>query len=164
VTASEDRSDKQLMLAYAAGEAAAFETLFRRHRRPLYTYLLHHSGSREVADDLFQEVFLRLIRARASYAPTGGFRAWLYVIARHAMTDHHRRTAVRKVVTFESTLDQDHGGASMDGMHAAENRHGDPVAQSQVNALKGCIQAIEPMIDGETLMLLRKLGYVGSER
>lgn len=90
-----ERSDELLMQAYARGDAAAFECLFDRHRRALFTYLLHQVGSQSAAEDLFQEVFLRLIRVRDRYSPSGGFRAWLYTIARNALTDHRRRGALR---------------------------------------------------------------------
>lgn len=88
-------SDEELMLAYARGRSEAFERLFERHRRRLFTHLVHLIGDRARAEDVFQEVFLRVIRKRAAYAHSGNFRAWLYTIAHNASTDERRRSAVR---------------------------------------------------------------------
>jgi RNA polymerase sigma-70 factor (ECF subfamily) len=102
--AHDDRSDDELMTAYAGGDAAAFEALFQRHRKPLFTFLVHRCGDRQVAEDVLQEVFLKVIRSRATYRAEGSFRAWLFLIARRTLTDHHRQSAVRRVVTPQSAL------------------------------------------------------------
>lgn len=95
------------MTAYANGDAAAFEELFGRHRQPLFTFLLHQCGDRQLAEDVFQEVFLKVVRSRHDYRADGNFRAWLFTIARRTLTDQHRRHVVRKVVTTESALPGD---------------------------------------------------------
>ena len=64
------QSDEDLMLAYAAGDAVAFDTLYARHKGGVYRYLLRQCRPSSVADELFQDVWTNLIRARASYAPT----------------------------------------------------------------------------------------------
>ena len=101
-----DRSDDMLMEAYVGGDNGAFDELFERHRRPLFTFLLHQTGSRAMAEDLFQEIFLKLIRSRAGYAPSSAFRSWLFTIAHNALTDHRRRSAFRETVS-EATEDSD---------------------------------------------------------
>lgn len=100
-------TDEDLMLAYARGRAAAFETLFERHRRRLFTYLLHQTGSQPEAEDLLQEVFLRLIRRRRNYVRTGSFRSWLYAIAHNALTDDRRRRSVRERARAGATETED---------------------------------------------------------
>ena len=75
-------SDEDLMLAYVAGDAAAFDVLYGRHRGGVYRYLLRQCRHRGIADELFQDVWTNLIRARASYAPTAKFATWLYRLAR----------------------------------------------------------------------------------
>lgn len=87
--------DDALMVAWASGDGTAFERLFARHRAPVFTYLLHQTGDRARAEDLFQEVFLRLVRTAGRYEPRGRFRAWLLTIAHHALTDARRRMALR---------------------------------------------------------------------
>ena len=92
---SEEPDDDALMLAFAAGDARAFERLFRRHGSALLTYLAHLTGERAAAEDLLQEIFLRVVRRAREYRPEGRFRAWLHTIAHHALTDQRRRAALR---------------------------------------------------------------------
>jgi RNA polymerase sigma-70 factor (ECF subfamily) len=83
-------SDEELMLAYAAGDAAAFDTLYARHKGGLYRYLLRHCRHAAIADELFQDVWSSVIRARSSYAPTAKFTTWLYRLAHNRWIDQLR--------------------------------------------------------------------------
>jgi RNA polymerase sigma-70 factor (ECF subfamily) len=78
------------MQAYAGGEAAAFEALYRRHKDALYRYLLRGVSSPDVAAELFQDVWKNLIQARLRYRPDAPFGAWLYKLAHNRLTDHYR--------------------------------------------------------------------------
>jgi RNA polymerase sigma-70 factor, ECF subfamily len=90
-----DEDDGQLMLRYAAGELRAFEALYARHRAGLYRYLARHTRDPEIANDLFQEVWSRVIAHRRSYEPRAKFRTFLFRIAHNCCIDHHRRARVR---------------------------------------------------------------------
>ena len=81
--------DEDLMLAYARGDAAAFDALYGRHKGGVFRYLRRHCGT-SAADELFQDVWMNVIRARASYAPTARFATWLYRIAHNRVIDHWR--------------------------------------------------------------------------
>lgn len=81
------------MLAYRDGDAAAFETLYARHRVRLYRHLSHQCGDARVAEELFQDIWLRVINARADYEVSAKFATWLYRIAHHRLIDHYRRHA-----------------------------------------------------------------------
>ena len=85
-----DASDETLMLAYAAGDAVAFEQLYARHRGKLYRYLQRQLRDNAVADELFQDVWQRVIAARSGWKPDAGFATWLYTIAHHRLGDHWR--------------------------------------------------------------------------
>lgn len=85
-----DPSDDLLMLAWVGGDAAAFERLYLRHRGPLYRYLLRHLRDRALADELFQDVWQRVIAARGSWRPEAAFRTWLFRIAHNRLGDHWR--------------------------------------------------------------------------
>jgi RNA polymerase sigma-70 factor (ECF subfamily) len=78
------------MQAYAGGDAAAFETLYRRHKDPLYRYFLRHLASRDDAAELFQDVWKNLIQSRTRYRPDAPFGAFLYKLAHHRLMDHFR--------------------------------------------------------------------------
>jgi len=82
--------DEALMLAYAAGNAGAFDALYARHRGGVYRYLVRHCGNAGTADELFQDVWTNVIRARAAYAPSAKFATWLYRIAHNRLVDHWR--------------------------------------------------------------------------
>ena len=90
-----DDEDAQLMLAYARGEMRAFETLYARHRGALYRYLVRQARDGEVANDLFQEVWSRIIVNRARYEPRAKFRTFLFTLAHNCFIDHCRRAKSR---------------------------------------------------------------------
>ena len=79
------------MLAYRGGDAGAFETLYARHRGALYRFVLRSLKDRSVAEELFQEAWIRVIEARGRYAPSAKFTTWLYTIAHNLLVDHWRR-------------------------------------------------------------------------
>jgi RNA polymerase sigma-70 factor (ECF subfamily) len=87
--------DGELMLRYARGDLRAFERLYRRYRRPLYRYLSRHTRNTDAANDLFQEVWSKLIASRDRYEPRAQFRTFLYRIAHNSFIDYCRRNAVR---------------------------------------------------------------------
>jgi RNA polymerase sigma-70 factor (ECF subfamily) len=75
------RSDVQLMLDVKAGDEQSFALLLRRYRTPLVNFLYRMVRGREQAEDLAQEVFLRVYRARKDYVPSAKFTTWLFRIA-----------------------------------------------------------------------------------
>lgn len=84
-------ADEDLMLRYQAGDAAAFECLYQRHRGPVFRYLLRQVGDRGQAEELFQDVWTNLIRSRASYTVSAKFSTFLYQVAHNRAIDHFRR-------------------------------------------------------------------------
>jgi RNA polymerase sigma-70 factor (ECF subfamily) len=88
--------DGELMLRYASGDLRAFETLYGRHRSALYRYLARHTRDPEVANDIFQEVWSRVISSRNRYEPRAKFSTFLYRIAHNCFIDHCRRASARQ--------------------------------------------------------------------
>ena len=84
-------TDEDLMLAYAHGDVRAFETLYGRHRGPLYRFLQRGLSQRAQADECFQEVWSRVVSARERYRPEAKFSTWLYQIAHNLVVDQYRR-------------------------------------------------------------------------
>ena len=89
------------MLAYRDGNAGAFETLYGRHRARLYRFVLRSVKERGMAEELFQDVWMRVIEARNRYAPKARFTTWLYSIAHNRLVDHWRRKGL-SVVDLEN--------------------------------------------------------------
>ena len=83
--------DSQLMLAYAKGDSSAFETLYRKHKDALYRFFLRQCGNQAVAEELYQDVWLRVIKARDSYEQKAKFTTWLYRIAHNILIDQFRK-------------------------------------------------------------------------
>jgi RNA polymerase sigma-70 factor (ECF subfamily) len=94
-------ADEDLMLAYRGGNAAAFDELYRRHKSPLYRYLVRQCRDAAVAEELFQDIWANLIRARASYTVAARFTTYLYRLAHNRLIDHYRRRTPAALVSFD---------------------------------------------------------------
>ena len=101
--------DGALMLRYKDGDIAAFETLYRRHNDALYRYLLRLCRHRESAEDIFQEVWGKIIKSRDNYRVTAKFTTFLYRVAHNCFIDHLRRNK-RHANALEFDADQ-HAGS-----------------------------------------------------
>ena len=108
------------MLAYGQGDAAAFETLYRRHRGPLYRFVLRAIKQRSAAEELFQEVWIRVIESRSRYAPQARFTTWLYTIAHNLLVDHWRKKGL-SIVALDT---EDVALESANPARVAEGREG----------------------------------------
>jgi RNA polymerase sigma-70 factor (ECF subfamily) len=89
--------DEQLMLAYRQGDAGAFETLYARHKGPLFRFVLRSVKERALAEEFYQEIWMRVIEARGRYSVQAKFTTWLYTIAHHRLADHWRRRGLQLV-------------------------------------------------------------------
>ena len=100
-----EAGDEQLMLAYREGDAGAFEQLYKRHKGALYRFVLRSIRDRAIAEELYQEIWMRVIEARTRYevppAPRAGqhtkFTTWLYTIAHNRLVDHWRKRGLQLV-------------------------------------------------------------------
>ena len=119
VTASDD-PDESLMRSYAGGSAKAFEQLYARHRGGTYRYLLRHTGNRATAEELHQEVWLKVVRARDAWHRQARFTTWLYTIARNRLVDHWRaRRGARFVSLDDEGVESAVEAALMEDRHEA---------------------------------------------
>jgi len=88
----EGSSDAEVMLRVKAGDQPAFNYLVEKYRRPLVSFMYRMARNAAVAEDLAQEVFLRVYRSRASYEASAKFTTWLYRIATNLAVNHARDT------------------------------------------------------------------------
>lgn len=79
-------------------DVKAFEILLRRFRTELFGFLVRSCGDHALAEDLYQETFIRVIKAASTYSSSARFRTWIFTIARNLLTDHYRRQSVRRIV------------------------------------------------------------------
>jgi RNA polymerase sigma-70 factor (ECF subfamily) len=97
--------DGELMLRYARGDLRAFETLYARHRSGLYRYLARQTRNPESANDLFQEVWSKVIASRERYEARAKFQTFLYRIAHNCFIDYCRRATVRAEISGDAQTD-----------------------------------------------------------
>ena len=79
------------MLKYRNNDASAFESLYQRHKGSLYRYILRQCGNEAIAEELFHDVWIKLINARGRYKVKSRFTTWLYKMAHNRIIDHYRR-------------------------------------------------------------------------
>ncbi len=95
--------DVRLMLQVRDDNAVAFETLVDKYQARLIAVLEHIMPTKEGADDLAQEVFMRVYRARKTYVPGAKFSTWLFTIANNVASNAMRRMSRRKEVNLQAT-------------------------------------------------------------
>jgi RNA polymerase sigma-70 factor (ECF subfamily) len=95
LAAMAETDDRELMIRYAAGDLAAFDALYARHRAPLWRFLLHQLRDTDIVSDVFQEIWSRVISHRREYVASARFSTWLFRIAHNCCVDHWRSSARR---------------------------------------------------------------------
>jgi RNA polymerase sigma-70 factor (ECF subfamily) len=140
---SEPRSDETLMLSFRDGDARAFEELVARHRRGLFNFLLRSVQNRSRAEELLQEVFLRVVRSKDRYERTAKLTTWLYTIARNLCVDESRRAKFRRT----TSLDAPRRGLEEDGPSMIETVAADQVPTDERAAAPQIRQRIARAID-----------------
>jgi RNA polymerase sigma-70 factor, ECF subfamily len=111
----ENASDEELMLGFRDGDAAAFDALYGRHKGGLYRYLLRQCRIAAVAEELYQDVWMNLIRARDRYTVEARFTTWLYRLAHNRLVDHYRRNSRHALISFEDDDCPDAEAIAADG-------------------------------------------------
>jgi RNA polymerase sigma-70 factor, ECF subfamily len=144
---SDTTPDEILMAAYQAGNEAAFRELFERYSGSVYGFLVRRLGDPALAEDLYQETFLRVHRARAEYDSRRPFRAWLFAIVHHLLTDTFRaRGRAPATVSVEAAPERRGDEQSPERIAAA--RQETALLQRAMHALSG---------DEATVLLLARL-------
>jgi RNA polymerase sigma-70 factor, ECF subfamily len=99
------QTDEALMTLYQNGDARAFEMLYARHKGGLYRYFLRQCGVAATAEELYQDVWTNLIRARSNYEPRAKFTTYLYRLAHNRLVDHYRRAASGVPLSYDDDVD-----------------------------------------------------------
>lgn len=103
----ENIGDETLMQLYREGDVQAFTTLYLRHKNSLYRYFTRQVSAPELAEELYQEVWKKLINARLHYQVTSKFTTWLYRIAHNELIDFYRRNATENKVISANIEEND---------------------------------------------------------
>lgn len=102
-----DCTDEELVVLFQKGREDAFQVLLSKHERPLFNFLVKYLGNREVAEEAFQEVFLRIIKNINEYKPQAKFTTWMYTIARNFCIDFGRKQRFRHHLSLDAPVGQD---------------------------------------------------------
>lgn len=105
--AREEVTDEVLMMRFQAGDRSAFTALVRRHKTPIYNFILRLVRSASAAEDLAQDVFVKVVQSAADFKHESRFSTWAYTIARNICIDHLRKMSFRQ----HPSLDQAQGEA-----------------------------------------------------
>ena len=124
---TDEDSDEALMLRYQAGDAAAFDELYARHRSGLFRFIARQCRVRERAEEIFQDVWMSLIQATERYRVEAQFRTWLYTMAHNKLIDYFRGNARAEAVLHE-VKDGDGEIATNDGI---ASRTEEPLVQAE---------------------------------
>jgi RNA polymerase sigma-70 factor (ECF subfamily) len=128
-------SDSELMLRYRDGDEDAFRQLLELHQRPLVNFFYRLTRERFTAEDYAQEVFARVIRAKARYKPVAKFRTWLFRIAKNYWIDRCRERAAAPNMGSLDVPIHEEGGKPMALREAVEGsspRPGDVMRQKEI--------------------------------
>ena len=106
-------TDDELMAAFIVGDAAAMEALYLRYRQSVYSWLLRMVGDAAEAEDIYQDVWLKVIRCASDYR-SGNFRAWLWQIVRNKTTDRMRKMSPSLVLDAPVCADDEGGQTVVD--------------------------------------------------
>ncbi len=146
------------MVRFQRGDSDALGVLVRRHEVRLYNFALRHLRSPPAAEDVVQEVFLRVVEGAGTFQHASRFTTWAYTIARNRCIDHTRRASLRR----HPSLDAPGDGADGDGAPLGE-RLADPGASVERQALGGelsvrIVAAVEALPDDQReVFLLRQI-------
>ena len=96
-----DEADEVLLQAYRAGDVRAFERLVARYEKPIWNFLRRFVADAATAEDLLQEVFLRVVKSADEWRGAAKFSTWLFTIARNLTVDQSRRAVHRNAASLD---------------------------------------------------------------
>lgn len=112
----DDRTDEELIEAYAEGETPAFRVLVERYRDELMRFLYRFMGSRDTAEDVFQEAFLQVHQSLDTFDTSRRFKPWLFTIAANKGRDLHRKKNRRSALELSAEVGEEGGPTFVDLM------------------------------------------------
>jgi RNA polymerase sigma-70 factor (ECF subfamily) len=136
-------SDADVMLRVKAGDESAFEYLVQKYRRPMIAFMYRMVHNSAVAEDLAQEVFLRIYRSRENYEPSAKFTTWLYRIATNLAVNHARDTRHERPESTLSIDEQDEQtGLTFDLPDGSLTAEENLVRRERLLAIRNRVQAL----------------------
>jgi RNA polymerase sigma-70 factor, ECF subfamily len=136
-------TDAEMMLRVKAGDDSAFDYLVQKYRRAMINFMYRMAHNSAAAEDLAQEVFLRVYRSRGSYEPSAKFTTWLYRIATNLAVNHARDTRHERPETMVSLDEPDEEtGTSMDVADSSLTVEEKLVRRERLMAIRKTVQKL----------------------
>ncbi len=155
-------TDETLMMQFQGGDRLALAELVRRHKTPVYNFILRQVRSKPTAEDLTQDVFVRVVQSAASFKHEARFTTWVYSIARNLCIDHLRKMSLRRHPSLEQPRGQDEGGTPLGERIADEHPSASAerrVMSADIGArVVAAVESLPP--EQREVFLLRQMGKV----
>jgi RNA polymerase sigma-70 factor (ECF subfamily) len=154
----DDASDEALMVRYQRGEMAAFALLAERHQTAIFNFVLRQIRTPAVAEEIAQEVFMRIIEGAAAFKHEAKFTTWAYTIARNLCIDHARKASHRRHDSLDQT-DREGGaplGERVADLHPRASTERAAVATQIQERVVAAVEALPA--EQREVFLLRQLG------
>ena len=116
-----DLETRSWLPRHCRGDASAFPELMRAYRAPVYGYLIRCGPDRDACDDLFQEIFLKIHKAAASYQPAKPLRPWVFTIAANTVRNHLRSENKRRTASLDEVSSEPHDPSVDTEAHAEQH-------------------------------------------
>ncbi|MCU1300215.1 MAG: polymerase, sigma subunit, family [Candidatus Sulfotelmatobacter sp.] len=140
---AESYTDAEVMLRVKAGDQAAFDFLVQKYRRPLVSFMYRMARNTASAEELAQEVFLRVYRSRQTYEASAKFTTWLYRIATNLAVNHARDTRKeRPEVTLSLDEPDEETGTTMDVADSTMSAEETLLRQERLAAIRSKVEAL----------------------
>ena len=140
---AEGYTDAEVMLRVKAGDESAFDYLVQKYRRPLVSFMYRMARNTAAAEDLAQEVFLRVYRSRQTYEASAKFTTWLYRIATNLAVNHARDTRhERPEVTVSLDEPDEETGTTLDVADGTVTAEEALVRRERMLAIRSKVEAL----------------------
>lgn len=151
-----DAPDEELMLAYKQGQTEVFQVLLSRYQKSIYNFVLRFIKNSETADEIFQEVFLRIVKSAQDYEVSAKFSTWLYTVARNCCIDKLRKEKFRNHVSLEQKISDENESGTLQDMVSFTLDNAEDV--SRVNQLTDYLKEIldELSLDQKEVFVMRE--------
>jgi RNA polymerase sigma-70 factor, ECF subfamily len=156
---STDEADEVLLQAYRAGDVRAFERLVARHEKPVWNFIRRFVADAATAEDLLQEVFLRVVKSADEWRGAAKFSTWLYTIARNLTVDQARRQVHRNAASLdaERSIGSGDSTTTLHDRIASTDRRADEIASDRETKrrIDEAVAALPP--DQREVFLMREV-------
>jgi RNA polymerase sigma-70 factor (ECF subfamily) len=157
-----DVTDEVLMMQFQGGERSAFAGLVRRHKTPIFNFILRQVRNKTAAEDLTQDVFVRVVKKASTFKHEARFTTWVYSIARNLCIDYLRKMSLRRHPSLDQASGKDKDGPTL-GERIAD---GNPAGMADRRAVSSdigqrivvAVEALPP--EQREVFLLRQLAKV----